>query len=285
MRLRPVITLTTDFGTADAYVGTMKGVMLGIAPDCSLVDITHQIAPQDVRQAAFVLFAMYRYFPSRAVHLVVVDPGVGSQRRAIAAQVSHGRFVAPDNGILSYVLADTPRSRIVELANPQYWLAKVSATFHGRDVFAPAAAHLASGLDLADLGPSVEDPILLPPPRLEIGANRITGEVIYIDHFGNAITSIGRLVSEAGILRLRPVFSDDAAVAQSLAIPSSEDRVRVLVVGHEVIGLHHTYAGVMPHHALALVGSAGWLEIAVREGHAAQTLGLSPGDAVTLDWT
>jgi S-adenosylmethionine hydrolase len=285
MRLKPVITLTTDFGTADAYVGTMKGVILGIISDCSLVDITHQIAPQDVRQAAFVLLTMYRYFPARAVHLAVVDPGVGTERRAIALESSHGFFVGPDNGVLSYVLADAAHWRAVELANRRYWLTEVSSTFHGRDVFAPVAAHLAAGVDPAELGPHVDDPVRLPPPMLQVAANRVTGEIIHVDRFGNAITSIGRLLPDAGSLRLDQVLSDDPAATLPLAIPWSADRSRVTVAGLTLDGLQQTYAAVRQHQPLALVGSAGWLEIAVREGHAAGMLGLGPGDAVTVTWT
>jgi len=280
MDQRDVITLTTDFGLADGYVGTMKGVMLGIASEAQMVDISHHISPQGVREAAYVLYTAYSFFPSWAVHLVVVDPGVGSARRAIAAQLSHGVFVGPDNGVFSYVMAEEEVEAVVELANPRYHLSAVSRTFHGRDIFAPAAAHLAAGVPIEKLGPPVRDPILLPLPRLELSTRAATGVVLHTDHFGNAITSIGRLLWHGDELSLLPAFRPDAEEhGRFLA-----QRASVRVAGREMRGVHGTYADVEPGGLLALVGSEGHLEIAVREGSGAERLDLQPGDPVKLNW-
>jgi S-adenosylmethionine hydrolase len=275
----PIISILTDFGTADGYVGTMAGVMLGIAPRAQLVDLSQEIAPQDVRQAAYVLHTAYPYFPPHTVHLVVVDPGVGSARHAIALRTPAGTFVGPDNGVFSFVMAREDVEAVVALENPQYQLPHVSHTFHGRDVFAPAAAHLAAGVPIADLGPAVADPIRFPPPRLEAGDGEIAGEVLHTDRFGNIITSIGILWWEDDGLRLDPAFEK--------AQPSSTPRLAagqasVEIAGQNLTGIHRTYANVEPGAALALVGSEGFLEIAVREGNAALGLGVEPGDPVVV---
>ncbi len=277
----PLVTLTTDFGTSDGYVGTMKGVILNIAPDARLVDITHHIAPQNVRQAAYVLYTAYPFFPPHTVHLVVVDPGVGSARRPIALCTPGGVFVGPDNGVFSYVMANEsePVEAIVELTDPRYRLPQVSHTFHGRDIFAPAAAHLAAGVPITALGPPVHDPIIFPPPRLEIVADAITGEVLHADHFGNVVTSIGRLTWGGGELLLQRAGSKEQEV-EGTRLEASD--VMVVVGGREIVGVRRTYTAVKPGETLALVGSGGYLEIAVREGSATRRLGLRPGDIVTV---
>lgn len=276
----PIITLTTDFGISDAYVGTMKGVMLGIAPDAQMVDLTHDVAPQDVEQAAFVLYTAWRFFPPHAVHLVVVDPGVGSARRAIALRTAHGRFVGPDNGVFSYVVALDPAEVAVELTREEYHLRRASETFHGRDIFAPVAAHLATGVPIIEFGPSVSDPVTFPPPRLRIGPRVVLGEVLHIDHFGNAITSIGRLFWTPEGLSLKPAF--ERGNAARVCIPA--DRASVQTGEHLLRGVHRTYSEVDAGHALAVVGSTRHLEIAVREGSGAGALDLQPGDPVELRW-
>ena len=281
-----LVTLTTDFGTADGYVGTMKGVILSIAPDARLVDISHEIAPQNVRQAAYVLYTAYPFFPPHTVHLVVVDPGVGSARRPIALRTLTGYFVGPDNGIFSYVMACEPVEALVELSDPRYRLAEVSHTFHGRDVFAPAAAHLAAGLSITALGPPVRDPITFPPPRLEVAPGGVTGEVLHADHFGNVITSIGQLVWSGDELLLEPAFQGARGRMQEAwdggQVRFKASEVAVVVGGREIAGVHRAYAEVEPGETLALVGSEAHLEIAVREGSAARKLGLHPGDVVVL---
>lgn len=284
MKQTPLITLTTDFGTADSYVGMMKGVILGIAPDARLVDLSHAIAPHDVREAAFVLYTAYRFFPAHAVHLVVVDPGVGSARRAVALRTPAGTFVGPDNGVFGYVMAQEPVEALVELADPRYRLPRVSHTFHGRDVFAPAAAHLAAGVPIADLGPQVSDPVTLPLPRLEVAAGRIVGEVWHVDCFGNVVTSIGELTWAGDELVCEPAFGRARCRMQDAGCRVAAAEARAKVGGREIAGVRRAYARVAPGEMLALVGSSGHLEIAVREGSAAEKLGVHPGDEVVLKY-
>ncbi len=271
-----LITLTTDFGLDDVYVATMKGVILGIAPDASLVDITHTLAPQDIQQAAFVLWASVPYFPQPSVHLVVVDPGVGTFRRALATRTSWGILVGPDNGIFSYVWASATTELTVALESPKFRRATVSPTFHGRDVFAPAAAYIASGVSLDELGPHVQNPVRLPLPALEVRERSLRGEVIHIDRFGNAITSIGRLVWEGPILHLDPAFGEGEPRTLNA------ERVRVVAGDNDVGPIRHTYGVVPVGRPLALVGSEGLLEVGVNQGHGAQELDLQVGDPVEI---
>jgi S-adenosylmethionine hydrolase len=275
----PLVTLTTDFGTADGYVAAMKGVILGIAPGARLVDVSHEVAPQDVRQAAYVLYSVYAFFSPHTVHLVVIDPGVGSERRPVALRTPAGIFVGPDNGVLSYVMAREPVEAVVELADARYRLPRASDTFHGRDVFAPAAAHLANGVPISALGPSVSDPVTIPMPRLDVASAAIKGEVLHVDRFGNAITSIGRLAWVGNELVLDPAFGE-AKGGSRVRFRAATGVVRA--AGKELAGVRHTYAEVEPGAALALVGSGGHLELAIRDGHAGRALGLSPGDEVVL---
>jgi S-adenosylmethionine hydrolase len=253
-----IVTLLTDFGWADGYVGVMKGVILSIAPHITLVDITHDVAPQDVRDAAYVLYTAVSYFPPDTVHLAVVDPGVGSERRAIAVRTAQGTFVAPDNGVLSYVLDAGPPQVAVSLTNPQYHLARVSRTFHGRDIFAPAAAYLARGVPVTELGEPINDLVTFPVPRVRARENgSLVGQVIHVDHFGNVITNLRR---------------------EDFPWPNE---VSVLEIGGQVIsGLHETYTQARPGEPLALIGSSGHLEIAIAGGNAAQRLNVITGDEV-----
>lgn len=270
------ITLTTDFGLQDAYVGIMKGVMARIAPEVHFLDITHQVPPQDVRAGAYLLWAALPYMPSESVHLVVVDPGVGTKRRAIATQTSWGILVGPDNGVFSYVWAAASSTAVVELKNPQYHRDVVSATFHGRDIFAPVTAHLAAGARLRDVGSPIDDPVRLPLPRLEASEEQVTGEVLYVDHFGNAVTSIGRLVWEGGFLHL------DAAFGGSERMLLRADQLNVRVGDRDLGAVQRTYGAVKPGEPLALVGSEGMLELAVSQGSGADHLAVQVGDPVYL---
>ncbi len=260
--MRPaLITLLTDFGTADAYVGLMKGVILGLAPDARLVDLTHAIPPQSVEIGALVLRSAVPYFPEGSIHLAVVDPGVGSGRAAVAVQTRRAWFVGPDNGLLAPAAESDGIERVIELRNPRYGLAEVSHTFHGRDVFAPAAAHLAAGVAAEELGPP--RPRLAPlaggqePRRLEDG---LEGEVIYVDGFGNLITNIG--ARDLTDFRSRAV---SVSIAQCSSIP-----------------LVSTYSDVAVGEPAALIGSWSQLEIAVRGGSAAQHLAAGRGTFVRL---
>lgn len=272
-----VLTLLTDFGTEDEYVGVMKGVILSIAPDVRLVDLSHQIPPQDIRRAAFLLMNAVPYFPPDTVHLSVVDPGVGTERRPVAVRTPVGTFVGPDNGLFSWVLARVPEWAAVEIREPAYRLPLASSTFHGRDIFAPAAAHLAAGVPLENLGPRVEDLVRLPPPRLKIGDFVAEGEILYADRFGNLVTSIGYLERGEDALVLAPAFGPGGDRRRFSA------RAAGVVVGNaELRGIRRTYGEARLGEPLALVGSNGFLEIAVRQGSAAAVLGAGPGTPVTL---
>ncbi len=248
-RAAPIVTLTTDFGGSDYYVGAMKGGILGIAPEAQLVDISHQIPPQDVLAAAFVLRHAAREFPPGTVHLAVVDPGVGTRRRPLALQSSGHLWVGPDNGLFSFVL-NRADSRVHEIARSDLARPDLSNTFHGRDLFAPIAAHLCRGLDLADVGPSVADPVRLAESAPCKSADRIAGHIIYIDRFGNLVSNIA---------------------AADIA-PWTELRIRL--GDHVLTELCRTYEDVEPGAPLALIGSAGLLEIAINCGNAARQLGV-----------
>ena len=250
--------------------------MARIAPDANFIDITHAIPPQDVRSAAYILWTALPYFPAESVHLVVVDPGVGTARRPIAARTPWGVLVGPDNGVFSYVWEAASSDLIVELQNSAYRAPAVSTTFHGRDVFSPAAAHLARGVPLAQFGPEIVDPVRLSLPQVEVMDDRIRGEVIYIDHFGNVITSIGRLVWDGGLLHLDPAFGE----ATPLILNAG--RAEVYVGERNLGSIRRAYGECAPGELLALVGSEGMLEVAVNRGHGARQLELGIGDVVEV---
>ncbi|MGA2657354.1 MAG: SAM-dependent chlorinase/fluorinase [Verrucomicrobiota bacterium] len=254
------ITLTTDFGLGDWFVGTMKAVILGIHPRANVVDITHEIPPGDLRAGAFALMASCRYFPKGTVHLAVVDPGVGSQRRAIAVRTANRFFVGPDNGVLSWALAPEKIKTIRLLENREYFLEPVSRTFHGRDIFAPVAAHLSRGLSAARLGRELTDYVRVPWPQTTKQRGAVQGEIVHIDRFGNTITNIeAQLVSceRAGTCELM-----------------GEQKVRC--------ALAESYGAVPVNRPVAVIGSSGLLEIAVNGGSAARQFGLKIGDKVTV---
>lgn len=271
-----LITLTTDFGTQDGYVGVMKGVMADITPGVTFVDISHAVPPQDTRAAAYLLWTALPYFPSESIHLVVVDPGVGTARRPIASRTPWGLLVGPDNGVFSYVWAAAPSELTVELTNPAYHRSVMSTTFHGRDIFAPAAAYLARGVPLEDFGVPVVEPVRLPLPLLELDEGALKGEVLRVDHFGNAITSVGRLIWEGSFLHL------DAAFGELSPLLLRADSLRVVTAEHDLGPVRRTYGEVASGAPLALVGSEGMLELAVSHGHGATALGLQVGDVVQV---
>ncbi|MCD6338255.1 MAG: SAM-dependent chlorinase/fluorinase [Verrucomicrobia bacterium] len=256
-----IVTVTTDFGLQDWFVGVMKGVVLSRAAQVELVDLTHLIEPGNVRQAAFVLKNAVRWFPPGTVHLAVVDPGVGSDRRPIAVRTDWGYLVGPDNGLFSYVLEEAGSFQARRIANPGPMMSEVSRTFHGRDVFAPAAAHLAGGGDFEALGPIVADPVCFPWPRIESWPEGRGGEVVYIDRFGNLITNLPNEL-------LRGVGSD-----ASLRLPS--DAAPLIPVGRR-------YADAPEGALIGVPGSTGYIEIAVHRGNAARRLGLKIGAPVWL---
>jgi S-adenosylmethionine hydrolase len=258
---RPLVALLTDFGTRDHYAGTLKAVVLGVCPDATLVDIGHDLPPHDVLAGALELGACYRYFPAGTVFLVVVDPGVGSARRGLAAEAGDYRFVAPDNGVLTAVWRDAPPKRIVELTERKYARPTVSRTFEGRDRFAPAAGWLARGVGLTTLGRTVTDPVRLDIPEPEATAHGVQGVVLRVDRFGNLITNIPR-----------PLFEQLAAGGA----------LQVRVEGQEIPRLVATYAESLPGELCALFGSTDHLEVAVSGASAADHLRLGRGAAVSV---
>ncbi len=257
-----LITLTTDFGTSDHFVGVMKGVILGIAPRVRIVDITHQIRPFDVNQAAFVIFEAARWFPKGTIHVVVVDPGVGTARRPILLEAGGQRFIGPDNGVFTMIY-DTGPHRVREITNPKVMLKTISRTFHGRDVFAPAAAHLAAGqVTPARFGKLVIDfaRSLLTKP-VGIKKHRWAGQVLNVDRFGNLITNFD--MREFGELRTRAF--------------------EVLVGSQIIRRLALTYAESGIGELVAIEGSSGFLEISANQESAAEKLGCGAGAAVELE--
>jgi len=261
---RPIITLLTDFGLQDGYVGTMKGVIAGVAPSALVIDITHYIPPQDVFAAAHVLMGSYKYFPKGTIHVVVVDPGVGSERRIIAMQTEQHMFIAPDNGVLSLIRKQEKPATIVEVKNTDFFLGEVSQTFHGRDIFAPVAAHLACGVALEEIGPPVrrlKSISIALPIRRSNGA--VAGEILYIDRFGNLITNMRKDVLERA--------SD---------IPLAD---RWVYVGkRRVKGVSASYAEKKTGDLVALFPSMDYLEIAVNQRNASQMLGVDRGGRVEV---
>jgi S-adenosyl-L-methionine hydrolase (adenosine-forming) len=258
---RPLVALLSDFGTRDHYAGTMKAVVVSVCPDATLIDISHEIPPHDVLTGALELAASYRYFPAGTVFLVVVDPGVGSARRGLAAEAGDYKFVAPDNGVLSVVFRDVPPKRIVELTERKYARPTVSRTFEGRDRFAPAAGWLAKGIGLTSLGRTVQDYHKLAVPDASVDDRAIAGEVLRVDRFGNLISNIEH--------RTFDQFARDMAIT-------------VTVDGREVTRVVAAYAEASPGELCALFGSSDHLEIAVNAGSATDLLGIGRGAAVVV---
>ncbi|BAU63267.1 hypothetical protein STA3757_06270 [Stanieria sp. NIES-3757] len=253
-----VLTLLTDFGWQDVYVGVMKGVIARINPDLQVIDLTHDIPPQNISAGKFCLLNAYSYFPERTVYVAVVDPGVGSKRRGVAIEFAGGFLVGPDNGLFSGIFSQRTIIAAVELTNSNYWLSNnPSQTFHGRDIFAPVGAHLASGVALSQMGKFIDPASLvsLPLPQLQITETTITGCIQYIDHFGNLITNIpGEIVNQSWSVKVKET----------------------------VIAIAITYSEVEHGTVVALVGSHNWLEIAVNQGNAQKKLQLEWGDPITI---
>ncbi|MBE9167424.1 SAM-dependent chlorinase/fluorinase [Pleurocapsales cyanobacterium LEGE 06147] len=259
MSANGIITLLTDFGWQDVYVGVMKGAIASINSQLQAIDLTHEIPPQNIAAARFCLLNAYTYFPSGTVHIAVVDPGVGSQRRGVAIQFADGFLVGPDNGLFSGVLNLSPAIAAVELTNTDYWRTpNPSTTFHGRDIFAPVGAHLASGVSLEQLGNSIDPDSLvkLTLPELTITDNKIIGCIQYCDRFGNLITNIPA----------------DAVIGQCWSA----------IVENRAIPTVQTYSDVPKGEIAALIGSHGWIEIAVNGGSAREKLQLDCADAIEI---
>jgi len=253
----PIITLTTDFGLKDPYVGVMKGVLLAICPEARLVDLAHDLPPGNVEQAAFALLLARPYFPPGTVHLAVVDPGVGTERALVAIRTPDHFLVGPDNGLFSYFLEEARDWEARRLENKDLFLPEISRTFHGRDILAPAAAHLARGFDFSRVGPPAPDLVRLPALAPRVTPETATGRVVYVDRFGNLITNIPNRLCQ--------------------------DRPLVLIAGPVALeGLARAYADVPPGRYLALPGSAGFLEIARNQGRAEQPEILTMGTEVVV---
>ena len=268
--MAPIIVLLTDLGLRDAYVGMMKGVIARIAPDARIIDLTHQIPVGDVREGAFDLFVSYRYFPAGTIFCCVVDPGVGSDRRAVALDITSDdsgpyTFVGPDNGLFTGVTFGMEVSAAVSLENPDYHLEDVSTTFHGRDIFAPVAAHLAAGVDIEQLGPKLYPETLTQlswtePRRKEVG--RETGweaDPIHADQFGNLVTNLHRSLLEPEV-----------------------SRWHVKLDSVDIGPIRRTFTDVRPGRTLAYVGSSGLLELAVRDGRAKDVLNIRPNSVISV---
>jgi len=268
----PIITITTDFGTEDAYVPAMKGTMLSIAPAARLVDVTHEIAPQDIMESAFVLQSSQPFFPTGTVHLVVVDPGVGTDRRAVALRHDDHWFVGADNGLFPLVLNGATPDAVVELDNPDVWRTpSPSNTFHGRDIFAPAAAHLAAGRALDEIGSPIDELDELQWAVPTTSPEAVQGRIIHVDHFGNCITNIQRST-------LAEVLDLDADAPPVDAFPALEG-----YVGNTVLdALHSTYGAVAEGDPLLLFGSTDYLEVGVNGGNAAELLSIRKGDSIKV---
>jgi len=262
-----IITLTTDFGLEDEYAGVMKGVILTRAPKANIVDLSHAIERQNIRQAALLIGSAYRFFPDETIHLVVVDPGVGSDRKLILLQADGHLFLGPDNGVLGLLLEAEHFQAAYEVQCQQYYLTPVSATFHGRDILAPVAAHLAAGLDPAAIGPAIGHRALkkieLNEAKIDSGQSMITGEIIGRDHFGNLQTNIKKS-------SLNDLYGNEKA------------RVKITVREKIIVGIQNSYTDKSPDGILAIVGSRGVLEIAANRGNAAKLLDAGIGDAVTV---
>jgi S-adenosyl-L-methionine hydrolase (adenosine-forming) len=259
--VRPVLAFLTDFGTRDHYAGTMKAVALGICPDATLLDITHEVPPHDILAGAMELAAAYRYFPAGTIFVAVVDPGVGSARRGIAVETADYKFVAPDNGVLTAVLRETPPKKTVELTERRYARPTVSRTFEGRDRFAPAAAWLAKGIQLSALGRPVAEIQRIDIPVPELSADAVTGMVLRVDRFGNLVTNIDRKTIE----RL--------AQGNAIEIDAGGQRIERLVA---------TYAELPADGVGALFGSTDHLELAAPSSSAADRLALARGAVVKI---
>jgi len=251
-----IITLTTDFGLDDPYVAAMKGVILSINPRVTVVDICHTIKPQNIAQAAFILSTTYHYFPEGSIHVVVVDPGVGTERGALLLVTPSAFFLAPDNGVLSYIVEEADELGAIALTNPHFWLSPVSTTFHGRDIFAPVAAHLSLGVPPHEFGDPIPSIFTFPIPRPRAGEDGIlVGHILHIDRFGNLITDINR---------------DD--------LPRG--RLFIEVCGHIIDGLSQSYAE--GEELLAIIGSSERLEVSIKNSSAARFLKAKMGDEVKV---
>jgi S-adenosylmethionine hydrolase len=260
---RPIITLTTDFGTSDHFVGTMKGVIVDIVPDVQIVDITHAVQAFDVLDGALAISQAYSYFPNGTIHLVVVDPGVGTARRPILASSDGYHFVAPDNGVLSMVYAREERIHVRQITSEHYFRQPVSNTFHARDIFAPVAAYLAKFVESDKFGDEIEDYVRFAAPKPKAaGENRIRGVVLKVDRFGNLITNV--------------------TPADAPALFAESTTFKIVVGTREITDIRKTFAEGGPGEVFGVLGSMGYLEIVANRAAAAQITGAGKGSEVSI---
>jgi len=261
---RPIVTLTTDFGTSDHFVGTMKGVILEIVPEAEIVDISHAVQAFDVLDGALTISQAYAYFPARTVHMVVVDPGVGTARRPIIASTDQFHFVAPDNGVLSLIYQREERLRVRHVSSQHYFREPISNTFHARDIFAPVAAYLAKGVDSEKFGDEIDDFVRFSSPKPKaVNAETLRGVVLKVDRFGNLITNITPQDAPMLFVEQPPAF-------------------RILIGKQEITEMKNSYAEGAPNEIFGILGSMGYLEIATNRGPAAQILGVGKGSDVNI---
>ncbi len=264
MAHRPIITLTTDFGTNDAFVGTMKGVILDIVPEAAIVDICHSVQAFDVLDGALTISQAYSYYPTGTVHVVVVDPGVGTARRPIIASSDKYHFVAPDNGVLSLIYAREERMHVRHITSEHYFLQPVSNTFHARDIFSPVAAYLAKLVDTMKFGDEVEDFVRFAAPKPKVvDESRMRAVVLKVDRFGNLMTNI-------------------TALDAPKLFAAEKEPFKIVVGSKEITEIYSAYAEGSPGEVFAIVGSMGFLEIAANRGAAAQLCGVGKGGEVSI---
>ncbi|MFO7560532.1 MAG: SAM-dependent chlorinase/fluorinase [Desulfobacterales bacterium] len=265
--MNSVITLTTDFGISDPYVGMMKGIILTVNPAARVIDLSHSIEPQNLVQAGWVIKTAFTAFPAGTVHVIVVDPGVGTDRRIIAVEAGNYIFLAPDNGVLTFVMEEIEAGRVYHIDNRDYFLKKISRTFHGRDIFAPVSAHISTGIDIGKMGTKIHanDLVTLDRSRPHIADNgRLTGSIMNIDRFGNLTTDISKELLKKSFPEISP------------------DRLFIQIKANEIKGLSESYQNVEKNFPLAIIGSSGFLEIALNCGSAASFYQASAGDIVTV---
>jgi S-adenosyl-L-methionine hydrolase (adenosine-forming) len=256
-----IVTLTTDFGLKDPYAAAMKAAILGINPGIVIIDVTHDVEKFNVRAGAFVLGSVAPYFPEGTVHVAVVDPGVGPNRRSIAIETKHGFFVGPDNGLLILPAEAQGIKHIYEITSRRFMLSHVSSTFHGRDIFAPVAAHLANGTSIEEFGPQLTDVVRPEFTKVARNEGQLVGEVLHVDDFGNIITNIN--AKDLQEYRYGMIL---------IELPNFKVQLKV----------SRTYTDAKPNEPLALLGSHNYLEIALNQGSAAEKFGSKVGDKITL---
>ena len=286
-----VITLLTDFGNQDAYVGIMKGVIAGINPFANIVDICHNVPPQDIFSSAYLLYTSYKYFPKKTIHVAVVDPGVGSRRNIICVETKNYFFLAPDNGILSFIVQEERLKSIIRVTNSKYFLPSLSSTFHGRDVFAPVAAHLSLGVRSQKMGIKINQLKQLDMPKpVHKKTGQVEGQIIYIDRFGNLITNIkkeylvkwvGGQKSEVGMQKSADRINQRKTTLKELF--SLCNTIETVIGKKKIMGLSKTYTDVKPGEPLVLIGSAGFLEVSINQGNAQRYFKADKGSKIIVE--